>query len=148
MKINSVAQRLIADNWHFKIYMWGSITITEVVYFSFILIPIDQSSLSLGVNLLAWIACPLLIVPITYLISGILGVLIFPTIHHAVTRINGGPFKIGDDVEILSSRLNGKTGRIYQLWQNNSFRVFIGDDYKKNLDDIFDGSMVKRIDKI
>jgi hypothetical protein len=50
---------------------------------------------------------------------------------------NGGPFKVGDTVQILSGPHKNRITQVYATWQGNSLRVELGEKEKKEFTDIF-----------
>ena len=50
---------------------------------------------------------------------------------------NGGPFKVGDTVMILSLPHRGRVARVYSTWQGDNVRVDIGEESAKRFEDIF-----------
>lgn len=55
-------------------------------------------------------------------------------------RKNGGPFKVGDIVQILVGPHRGRVVRVYSLWQCDAVRVDLGEGEKSNFKDIFGGT--------
>lgn len=50
---------------------------------------------------------------------------------------NGGPFKVGDTVQVLSGPHKGRVSRVYSTWQGNTLRVDLGASEKDAYKDIF-----------
>ena len=50
---------------------------------------------------------------------------------------NGGPFKVGDRVQILSRPHCGRVSRVYSTWQGNTLRVELSAREKEERKDIF-----------
>ncbi|MFA6567237.1 MAG: hypothetical protein WCS96_03425 [Victivallales bacterium] len=62
----------------------------------------------------------------------------------AVVRMNGGPFKKGDRVYVISGQQKGKTAEVYSECQGLSARIVIGEEEKKNFKDIYSSlSLIK-----
>ena len=59
-------------------------------------------------------------------------------------RKNGGPFKIGDTVQILSGPHRGRISRVYSAWQGNTLRVELGASEKEEFRDIFSPDQLLR----
>ena len=135
-------RKLIAEKWHVKSYFILFINISLVLYFHYVVFSTDFNALPWYQMVYLLIVCPIVLVGISYFGGFLIGIMVFPIFYDLMTKINGGPFKIGDTVKILTNKCNGKIGTIYSLWQGAEFRVFIGNDYKDNHDDIFDAEMV------
>ncbi|GEP43810.1 hypothetical protein BGE01nite_31010 [Brevifollis gellanilyticus] len=61
------------------------------------------------------------------------------------SHVNGGPFKVGDQVQIINGHHRGTVTRIYALWQGNTFRVELGLEAKAAFKDIFTQLQVMRV---
>lgn len=140
-------RKIIADKWHFHSFQIILVCIFEIVYFHFAVFPCIKDDLSIIHLLYISIVCPILIAALAFFVGIFVLAFTYPIIYSAISRINGGPFKIGDEVQLLTSRLYGKKGIIYSMWQGSGFRVDIGADYKNDLNDIFDGEMVRMVKK-
>ncbi len=57
---------------------------------------------------------------------------------------NGGPFKVGDTVQILSGPHKGRISRVYSTWQGNTLRVELGTREKDEFKDIFSPAQLLR----
>jgi hypothetical protein len=57
---------------------------------------------------------------------------------------NGGPFKVGDTVQILSGPHKGRISRVYSTWQGNTLRVELGAREKDEFKDIFSPAQLLR----
>jgi hypothetical protein len=57
---------------------------------------------------------------------------------------NGGPFKVGDTVQILSGPHKGRVSRVYSTWQGNTLRVELGAREKDEFKDIFSPAQLLR----
>jgi hypothetical protein len=55
-------------------------------------------------------------------------------------RKNGGPFKVGDMVQILVGPHRGRVTRVYSLWQGDAVRVELGEKEKASYSDVFGGT--------
>jgi len=58
-------------------------------------------------------------------------------IYDICVRINGGPFKVGDTVQILTGPHRGRVTQIYSPWRESAFRVRLGPEEEKECKDIF-----------
>lgn len=58
---------------------------------------------------------------------------------------NGGPFKPGDPVRILSRPHRGRISRVYAAWQGDYVRVELGDGAKERFEDIFHPAELLRV---
>ncbi|HNY26969.1 MAG TPA: hypothetical protein PKH31_06265 [Candidatus Sumerlaeota bacterium] len=58
-------------------------------------------------------------------------------IYDICVRINGGPFKVGDTVQILVGPHRGRVTQIYSPWRESAFRVRLGPEEEKECKDIF-----------
>jgi hypothetical protein len=57
---------------------------------------------------------------------------------------NGGPFKVGDSVQILSGLHKGRVSRVYSTWQGNMLRVELGAGERDEFKDIFSSAQLLR----
>jgi hypothetical protein len=58
---------------------------------------------------------------------------------------NGGPFKVGDRVQVLVGPYRGHVVRIYSLWQCDTVRVELGEKEKADYTDIFGGTKLMKV---
>lgn len=86
-----------------------------------------------------------LFVAVVAIVSAILGFFLgvfagsvfLPPVYALRERLNGGPFKTGDLVQILVGPHRGKTTTVVSAWQGRSYRVHLDDESKKKFQDIF-----------
>jgi hypothetical protein len=79
---------------------------------------------------------------LVFLCSAVIGWPIIGTIYHYRELENGGPFKVGDYVQILVGANKGKVAQVYSTWQGSSVRVDLGQDLKDELKDIFSSTQL------
>jgi len=60
---------------------------------------------------------------------------------------NGGPFKIGDTVQILSGPHRNRISRVYSTWQGNTLRVELSAKEKEEFKDIFSPAQLLRVQR-
>lgn len=61
-------------------------------------------------------------------------------------RINGGPFREGDWVEVITGSQAGKIGRVYEVWPaRNQVRVDLGQSARRERRDIFVTTQIRRV---
>jgi len=75
--------------------------------------------------------------PIGFLLAIFPGWFIIGPLYAVRGQINGGPFKVGDTVQILAGPYKGRVTRVYSTWQGNSLRVELGEKEKEDYKDIF-----------
>jgi hypothetical protein len=74
-----------------------------------------------------WIgAVAVLSLVLGFFVAILLGCVVLSPISSARERANGGPFEVGDTVQILAGPHKGRVGRVYSKWQGNSVRVELG----------------------
>lgn len=59
-------------------------------------------------------------------------------------RMNGGPFKVGDRVQIIAGKFAGTVTIITDDWQGGDFRVDLGEAKRKEFSDIFGPNEIMR----
>lgn len=57
--------------------------------------------------------------------------------YAAHIEANGGPFAVGDSVQVLSRKYRGHVGTVYATWQGTSVRVELGERRRREFDDVF-----------
>jgi hypothetical protein len=125
-------------------FFFAFICAGEFIYFNNVALATNDAGVLW--NLYLFLLCPILMVSFSYFVGVWISVLVFPTIYGMIERMNGGPFKVGDTVLILSKKHLGKRGVIYEMWQGVQFRVDIGDEYKEKFMDIFNAEQVVMCD--
>ena len=64
----------------------------------------------------------------------------------AQSRENGGPFLIGDTVQIIGGKHSGRVTKIYSKSQNDTNRLELGLDAEEQFKDIYAGYQLLRVD--
>jgi hypothetical protein len=72
-----------------------------------------------------------------YFVAILIGWPILGPIYYDRELKNGGPFKVGDTVQILAGPHKGRIARVYSTWQGNSVRVELGEEAAMRFEDIF-----------
>lgn len=65
------------------------------------------------------------------------GSVILPPVYALRERLNGGPFKVGDSVQILVGLHRGEITKVVSPWQGRSYRVKLDEESEKTFKDIF-----------
>jgi hypothetical protein len=81
--------------------------------------------------------CAALAPVIGFFVAFIFASIVFPLVVYICECMNGGPFKVGDTVQILTGPYRGRVTRIYSTWQGCTFRVQLGLEEQKTYKDIF-----------
>jgi hypothetical protein len=82
---------------------------------------------------------------VVVIVSSVLGFLVgvvaasmmLPPIYEFRERLNGGPFKVGDSVQILVGPHRGKISTVVSPWQGRSYRVKLDEESERTFKDIF-----------
>ena len=118
-----VIRRFLVKDW-----LWKIAFVIIAVSLTLIFVAIDILS-----NMQFWIILILaatMSVFFTYIILRVLWFLF--------VRINGGPFKIGDTVQILSGPYRNKITMVYEVWKERSeVRLNLNDKAKNKYEDVF-----------
>ena len=77
--------------------------------------------------------------------SVLIGWVILGPILLAQSERNGGPFSIGDAVQIINGKHDGKVTTVYSKWQHEANRIELGQSAKENYMDIFADYQLLRI---
>lgn len=87
---------------------------------------------------------------ITSVLAGLIGLIlgcifIWGVLARFAARIQGWPFKVGDEVVILTGRHKNTVTRIYEIWdERGQVRVDLGEELKISVKDVFCGVEVCR----
>jgi hypothetical protein len=65
----------------------------------------------------------------------------------AVERMNGGPFKGGERVYVISGKAKGMTTKVYTGWQGLSARIELGEEEKANFKDVYSSLSLIKIEE-
>ena len=76
------------------------------------------------------------------------GWLVVGPLYYAREMKNGGPFKIGDTVQILCGRHRGRISHVYSAWQGNALHVELGANEKEQFRDIFSPAQLLREENV
>ena len=79
-----------------------------------------------------------------FFLGVVAGSVILPPIYALMERLNGGPFKAGDLVQILAGPHRGTITTVASAWQGRAYRVRLGDEAKKTYQDIFGADQLIR----
>lgn len=116
--------------WNMAIPLIVAIGTVRATGFSFDLLTDWHSALwSVGIFILGLL--------LGYFVAILIGWPILGPIYYDRELKNGGPFKVGDSVQILAGPHKGRIARVYSTWQGNSVRVELGEEAKKRFEDIF-----------
>ena len=74
---------------------------------------------------------------LSHCVGLVLGWPLLGTFYHEQMLINGGPFLVGDRVQILSGPHSGSVTTIYSTAQGNAVRVDLGETLKEAYEDIY-----------
>ena len=73
------------------------------------------------------------------------GMFVFGPLMHAVSRVNGSPFRVGDEVMIVCGKHAGRVARVYALWEERRHvRVDLGEQERKAVTDVYSETQVCR----
>lgn len=89
-----------------------------------------------------WMALWLLVIIAISLLIGffsalVLGWFILGPLYYDRMLKNGGPFKVGDLVQILAGHHRGRVVRVYSLWKGDAVRVVLGEKEEEAFGDVF-----------
>ena len=93
-----------------------------------------------------WLACVAAVgfvlgryaaIPLIWLLLG--------PVYHWRGGLNGAPFKVGDEVEILVGKNRGRVVKVYSQWQHDQFRVELGPEAEDKYQDVFSPFEVIRV---
>jgi len=62
-------------------------------------------------------------------------------------QVNGGPFEVGDVVQVLAGPYRGKITTVYSSWQGGSVRVRLGAKEEESFKDVFGSVELLREDR-
>ena len=71
------------------------------------------------------------------LLAILLGWFVLGPLYYSQVERNGGPFKVGDEVLILTGPFRDRVARVYSPWQGDRVRVDLGEEAKQRFRDIF-----------
>jgi hypothetical protein len=135
MKRPSILQIFFAHQWPMRLWLGGwtlgiaaaAISATEPRFAMFS----DWTGFLLFVVVV--IVSPLL----GFFLGIFAGSVILPPLYELRERLNGGPFKAGDSVQILVGPHSGRITTIVSPWQGRSYRVNLDEESEKTFKDIF-----------
>ena len=81
------------------------------------------------------------------LVALVAGWVVLGAMYHDRLRKNGGPFNVGDMVQILAGPHRGRIARVYSLWQGDTVRVDLGEEEKTKIRDVFCGTKLLKISR-
>jgi hypothetical protein len=126
-------QRFFADDWPGLIWIW-TWTVCVVALFALGILPGFRFDLKGTLYFALLMVAAILLAAIT---GGIFfGIFVVPFYRWQGAR-NGAPFRVGDEVMILSRRHRGRVTRVYEVWEGrHQVRVELGEDAKKAVTDV------------
>ncbi len=71
--------------------------------------------------------------------AALVGWLVLGPIYYGRTIANGGPFQIGDTVQVISGPFKDRVARVYDSWRENAVCVELGEEAKAAYRDVFGG---------
>ena len=144
-----------AGNWPVTIWFVGA---TSLVTFLIIASAIscadmDLSDMDLSV-LLDWpanlvvIGCLVAVVFWSFLVAIVIGSPVLGLVFHWREEKNGGPFEVGDTVQIIVGPHKGRISKVYEIWQGGNLRIVLGDEEEESFRDIFGPTQLLREDDV
>jgi len=130
-------REIVADNWLYKFWLF---IIPACIFVIGLALNWRAALDSTANSSSAWIPIGLflLVAPITAVMcAAVMAPFIVYPLHCVLARRNGGPFKVGDRVQILNRSHRGTVSHVYSLWQGGSVRVALGDSHRESFTDIF-----------
>jgi hypothetical protein len=113
----------LANKWFWGIGFWGSSLCVGV------LVVLRQDTKGAG-----WIA----LIFMSAAEGVICSYFAFRFLSLLLSAMNGGPFRIGDKVRILTGKYKGLTGVVYEEWKDREeVRVDLGESPQSEFDDVF-----------
>ncbi len=128
-------QYFFARDWPRKIWM-----VAAPLYIVFFIVRECHPTFSLFMDWQAvfWLFCvALLALPIGFFLAILMGWFILGPLYFDRGLKNGGPFRPGDRVRILTGPHRDRIVVVYSLWQGDSVRVELSEEEKKNYKDVF-----------
>ena len=83
-----------------------------------------------------------------YFLGLLAGSMILPPMYALRERLNGGPFKTGDRVQILIGPHKGEITQVISPWQGRSYRVKLDSESEKTFKDIFGADQLSMESKV
>jgi hypothetical protein len=80
------------------------------------------------------------------LLAMITGWVVVGSAQHAQVIANGGPFLVGDTVQIVTGRFAGRVGRVYATGAYEMVYVDVGTEAKERHEDVFAQVSLLRVD--
>jgi len=88
-------------------------------------------------SLLSFLAVVIISPVLGFFVALFAGSVILPPVFELRERLNGGPFKAGDSVQILIGPHKGEISQVVSPWQGRSYRVKLDEESEKTFKDIF-----------
>lgn len=79
------------------------------------------------------------------MLSFLCGWFVLGPLYHHQACLNGFPYAIGDEVQILAGKHRGRRGRVYELGQFGRPRVRLGEEAARDFGDLFEPTEVARV---
>ena len=97
----------------------------------------DEGALIPDIGVWLWILVAAIPAGLIGLIFGVI-VIWQIILSRPAAKIQGWPFKVGDEVVILTGRHKNTTTKIYEIWEERGqVRVDLGEELKKEVKDVF-----------
>jgi hypothetical protein len=136
----SVVQRFFASKWPLR--MWfvstaGAAMVCSLAATDFsvrLLVDWKMAALYLLIIVIA--------APLGFMLGVCPGFMIIAPIFHVRMLINGGPFKVGDTVQIIGGSHDAMITKIYSGWQGAQVRVEMGEAEKDSYQDVLSPTQI------
>jgi len=76
-------------------------------------------------------------IPLGLLFAGLFICYFLSPYYRQMEKVNGGPFREGDQVYIIVGRHRGEIRTVYSDWQGLSVRLDVGENEKKTFKDVY-----------
>jgi hypothetical protein len=97
---------------------------------------LDEGALVADFGVLVWIVLAAIPAALIGLILGV--IFIWGFLSHIAALFQGWPFKVGEEVVILTGKHKNTVAQIYEIWkERGQVRVDLGEELKESVKDVF-----------
>lgn len=135
MKKPSIIQLFFAYQWPMKLWL-GTFTLGTTLAALAATQP-SRTTFSDWRSLLSLLVVVVISLPLGFFLGVVSGSIFLLPLFALREQLSGGPFTVGDAVQILIGPHSGKITHIVSPWQGRSYRVKLDEESEKTFKDIF-----------
>jgi len=143
MKKPTAVQKFFANDWPLKI--WLTFGAFAALFWAITACEPSWAILADRISLVVLVAIVIMSPVLGLFVAAILGAFFLPPIFRLMVHLNGGPFELGDTVQVISGPYSDHISQVYAFGQGDSICIHLDEGKNKAWNDTFSPWQVLKI---